>query len=85
MASAILECWYKEKPKIDILSQEKISNQIYSLLSFYGQDPSEFEVSVIHYNNPIDNHLKLTILIKNYAYQTENAASMLIFDYTTQE
>lgn len=76
---------YREKPRIDIPSKEDISDQIYKLLSFHNQDLSEFGVSVMAYKNPIDNFLKLTILLTNDAYKTENAASMLIFDDTTQE
>lgn len=76
---------YREKPRLDIPSQEEISDQIYKLLSFYGQDLSEFEVSVMHYKNPVYNHLKLTILLRNYAYQTENATSMIFFDSATPE
>lgn len=84
---------YKEKPRIDIPSKENItdyiytllSSYIYTLLSSYNQDLSEFEVSVICYKNPIENRLKLTISLANYAYQTKNEVSMIFLEYDTQE
>lgn len=79
------ENYYKEKPKIALPSKEIITDQIYTLLSFYGQDLSEFELSVMTYSNPIDNRLRLTIFLSNYAYQTKNEVSMVFFDSATQE
>lgn len=84
-ATLTCECKKGEKLKVDLPSKESISDQIYRLLSFHNQDLSEFELSVMSYSNPIDNRLKLTIVLRNYAYQTENTVSMLLFDGVTRE
>ena len=76
---------YREKPRIDIPSKKNISDQIYRLLSFHNQNLSEFNVSVMARKNPIDNSLKLTILLRNYVYQVQSEVSMIFFDGTTQK
>lgn len=85
LKSVTLECGYKEKPKIDLPIKENITDYIYTLLSSYNQDLSEFEVSVISYRNPVRNDLELTILLTNRAYQTKNEVSMIFFDSATPE
>lgn len=76
---------YREKPRPDIPSKEIISDQIYTLLAYYDQDLSEFELSVMTHKNPIDNYLELTVLLTNNAYQTKHHISMTIFDNAAPE
>ena len=76
---------YQEKPRIDLPSKENITDQLYSLLSFHNQNLSEFDVSIIAYKNPYWQSTKLTVLLKNCAYQTNNEVSMMFFDSATPE
>lgn len=76
---------YKEKPKIDLPSKEFITDHIYTLLSSYNQDLSKFEVSVMHYRNPMLNYLELSVSLNDYVYKTKHHTSMQIFDNANPE
>lgn len=76
---------YKEKPKIDIPSKEFITDYIYTMLSSYNQDLSEFDVLVMHYRNPTLNCLKLGVFLNNYAYNTKHNTSIQIFNDANPE
>lgn len=79
-ATLTCECKKSEKLKVDLPSKEFITDHIYTLLSSYNQDLSEFEVSVMHYRNPTCNYLELNVFLNNHAYQTKHHISMSIFD-----
>lgn len=72
---------YKEKPSVDPLSYEYISDYIYKLLSFHGQYLEEFEIVVDKtvYLDSIRGY-RISVIMRNYAYQTQYACSMMIFD-----
>ena len=76
--------YYLEKPNVDPLSYEYISDYIYKLLSFHGQCLEEFEIVV-------DKHkylysaggVNVAVKLLNHAYQTQYCCSMMIFDDTS--
>lgn len=73
------ESHYKEKPGVDTLSYEYISDYIYKLLSFHGQYLEEFKIVVdkskFLYTVNAEN---ISVKLFNYAYQTQYNCTMLI-------
>ena len=73
------ESHYKEKPNVDPLSYEYISDYIYKLLSFHGQYLEEFKIIVdkskFLYTVNAEN---ISVKLLNYAYQTQYNCTMLV-------
>ena len=75
------ESHYKEKPGMDPLSYEYISDYVYKLLSFHGQYLEEFKI-VVDKSKYLCSAGGVNVVVKllNYAYQTQYNCSMMIFD-----
>lgn len=75
---------YLEKPNVDPLSYEYISDYIYKLLSFHGQYLEEFKI-VVDKSKCLYSAGGVNIAVKllNYACQTQYNCSMMIFDDTS--